>query len=216
MEGAATGRSRHELAGGLGGLCSLERLLRGGKQLRISTLAFMAESRSSFQQGVHDDHLLLRLLHTAKSPVHATRLFMDPYILLLLQAAAPGLAWSTFFEEPAMLLAFVLLGRTLEQRAKIAASSNLLALQACNASPDAAGPTQLANCPHVHLLMLSIDGKHPAGGVCLLHLCSDIEGQTVKKVCCTCRSCCLQRRAWRWVMAAGRTCRQPRYPGATC
>ncbi len=41
----------------------------------------------------------------------------------------PGLAWSTFFEEPAMLLAFVLLGRTLEQRAKIAASSSLLALQ---------------------------------------------------------------------------------------
>eukprot|EP00208_Stichococcus_sp_RCC1054_P001455 CAMPEP_0206141838 /NCGR_PEP_ID=MMETSP1473-20131121/14353_1 /ASSEMBLY_ACC=CAM_ASM_001109 /TAXON_ID=1461547 /ORGANISM="Stichococcus sp, Strain RCC1054" /LENGTH=960 /DNA_ID=CAMNT_0053536563 /DNA_START=260 /DNA_END=3142 /DNA_ORIENTATION=+ len=44
-------------------------------------------------------------------------------------AAAPKLAWGTFFEEPAMLLAFVLLGRTLEQRAKISASSSLLALQ---------------------------------------------------------------------------------------
>lgn len=52
---------------------------------------------------------------------------------MMVQAAAPGLAWSTFFEEPAMLLAFVLLGRTLEQRAKIAASSNLLALQASHA-----------------------------------------------------------------------------------
>jgi cation transport ATPase len=62
--------------------------------------------------------------------------------LLPSQAAAPGLAWSTFFEEPAMLLAFVLLGRTLEQRAKIAASSNLLALQVCNLP---------CNSPPVHL-----------------------------------------------------------------
>lgn len=43
--------------------------------------------------------------------------------------AIPSLAWSTFFEEPAMLLAFVLVGRTLEARSKIAASSSLLALQ---------------------------------------------------------------------------------------
>lgn len=43
--------------------------------------------------------------------------------------AAPALAWGTFFEEPAMLLAFVLVGRTLEARSKIAASSSLLALQ---------------------------------------------------------------------------------------
>ena len=69
------------------------------------------------------------LLHKAGPLSGATRL-LRCHMPLLVQAAAPGLAWSTFFEEPAMLLAFVLLGRTLEQRAKIAASSNLLALQA--------------------------------------------------------------------------------------
>lgn len=52
-------------------------------------------------------------------------------------AAAPALAWGTFFEEPAMLLAFVLLGRTLEHRAKISASSSLLALQVPHGPPAA-------------------------------------------------------------------------------
>lgn len=34
-------------------------------------------------------------------------------------AAVPSLGWRTFFEEPAMLLSVVLLGRTLEERAKL-------------------------------------------------------------------------------------------------
>lgn len=34
-------------------------------------------------------------------------------------AALPALGWRTFFEEPAMLLSVVLLGRTLEERAKL-------------------------------------------------------------------------------------------------
>ena len=34
-------------------------------------------------------------------------------------AAVPALGWKTFFEEPAMLLSVVLLGRTLEERAKL-------------------------------------------------------------------------------------------------
>lgn len=34
-------------------------------------------------------------------------------------AAMPALGWRTFFEEPAMLLSVVLLGRTLEERAKL-------------------------------------------------------------------------------------------------
>jgi hypothetical protein len=34
-------------------------------------------------------------------------------------AAVPALGWRTFFEEPAMLLSVVLLGRTLEERAKL-------------------------------------------------------------------------------------------------
>ena len=41
----------------------------------------------------------------------------------------PALGWPTFFEEPAMLLGCVLLGRALEERAKLAASSDLAALQ---------------------------------------------------------------------------------------
>jgi len=44
-------------------------------------------------------------------------------------AAMPQLAWRTFFEEPAMLLGVVLLGRTLEQRAKLQASSDMVALR---------------------------------------------------------------------------------------
>lgn len=43
--------------------------------------------------------------------------------------AMPSLGWPTFFEEPAMLLGCVLLGRSLEERAKLAASSDLAALQ---------------------------------------------------------------------------------------
>lgn len=40
----------------------------------------------------------------------------------------PKLGWRTFFEEPAMLLGFILLGRALEERAKIQASSDMAAL----------------------------------------------------------------------------------------
>ena len=36
--------------------------------------------------------------------------------------------WKAFFEEPVMLIAFVLLGRNLEQRAKIKAASDMTGL----------------------------------------------------------------------------------------
>lgn len=36
--------------------------------------------------------------------------------------------WKVFFEEPIMLIAFVLLGRNLEQRAKIKATSDMTGL----------------------------------------------------------------------------------------
>jgi P-type Cu+ transporter len=42
--------------------------------------------------------------------------------------ARPALGWYTYFEEPAMLLAFVMVGRTLEEQAKIRASSDMTAL----------------------------------------------------------------------------------------
>ncbi|KAG1663220.1 hypothetical protein FOA52_011313 [Chlamydomonas sp. UWO 241] len=44
-------------------------------------------------------------------------------------AALPHLGWKTFFEEPAMLLGFVLIGRALEEQAKLRASADMSALQ---------------------------------------------------------------------------------------
>lgn len=44
-------------------------------------------------------------------------------------AALPALGWRTFFEEPAMLLGVVLVGRALEERAKLRASADMAALQ---------------------------------------------------------------------------------------
>ncbi|MEW5309919.1 MAG: hypothetical protein WDW38_001761 [Sanguina aurantia] len=44
-------------------------------------------------------------------------------------ALMPHLRWKTFFEEPAMLLGFVLIGRALEERAKLRASADMTALQ---------------------------------------------------------------------------------------
>jgi hypothetical protein len=44
-------------------------------------------------------------------------------------AALPALGWRSFFEEPAMLLGVVLLGRALEQRAKLQASADMTALR---------------------------------------------------------------------------------------
>lgn len=41
----------------------------------------------------------------------------------------PALGWHTYFEEPAMLLAFVMVGRTLEERAKLRAASDMTALR---------------------------------------------------------------------------------------
>lgn len=40
----------------------------------------------------------------------------------------PHLGWRSFFEEPVMLLAFVLLGKSIEERAKLQASSDLTEL----------------------------------------------------------------------------------------
>ncbi|CAL5329611.1 unnamed protein product [Camellia sinensis] len=45
-----------------------------------------------------------------------------------LAALIPKLGWKSFFEEPIMLIAFVLLGRNLEQRAKIKATSDMTGL----------------------------------------------------------------------------------------
>jgi Cu+-exporting ATPase len=54
--------------------------------------------------------------------------------------------WQTFFEEPVMLLAFVLLGRAVEERAKLQATSDMTAL--LNLLP-----------PKARLLVTGKDGK---------------------------------------------------------
>ena len=60
-------------------------------------------------------------------------------------AGLTGLGWRTFFEEPAMLLGFVLVGRTLEERAKLQASSDLVALQARAFQAAAKGEARLSH-----------------------------------------------------------------------
>ncbi|XP_020582120.1 copper-transporting ATPase PAA2, chloroplastic [Phalaenopsis equestris] len=47
--------------------------------------------------------------------------FLISYVSLL----NPGLEWDSFFDEPVMLLGFVLLGRSLEERARLQASSDM-------------------------------------------------------------------------------------------
>ncbi|KAF2317345.1 hypothetical protein GH714_020514 [Hevea brasiliensis] len=53
---------------------------------------------------------------------------LSSFAVSSLAALIPGLGWKAFFEEPIMLIAFVLLGRNLEQRAKIKATSDMTGL----------------------------------------------------------------------------------------
>lgn len=53
---------------------------------------------------------------------------LSSFAVSSLAAFIPKLGWKTFFEEPVMLIAFVLLGRNLEQRAKIKATSDMTGL----------------------------------------------------------------------------------------
>ncbi|PIN00183.1 Cation transport ATPase [Handroanthus impetiginosus] len=53
---------------------------------------------------------------------------LSSFAVSSLAAFLPKLGWKTFFEEPVMLIAFVLLGRNLEQRAKIRATSDMTGL----------------------------------------------------------------------------------------
>ncbi|KAI9121026.1 hypothetical protein K1719_008059 [Acacia pycnantha] len=53
---------------------------------------------------------------------------LSSFSVSLFAALLPNLGWKAFFEEPIMLIAFVLLGRNLEQRAKIKATSDMTGL----------------------------------------------------------------------------------------
>ncbi|KAE8716779.1 Copper-transporting ATPase PAA1 [Hibiscus syriacus] len=53
---------------------------------------------------------------------------LSSFAVSSLAVLIPKLGWKAFFEEPVMLIAFVLLGRNLEQRAKIKATSDMTGL----------------------------------------------------------------------------------------
>ncbi|XP_068636857.1 copper-transporting ATPase PAA1, chloroplastic [Aristolochia californica] len=53
---------------------------------------------------------------------------MSSFAVSSIAALVPLLGWKVFFEEPIMLMAFVLLGRNLEQRAKLKATSDMTGL----------------------------------------------------------------------------------------
>lgn len=53
---------------------------------------------------------------------------LSSFVVSSLAAFIPKLGWKVFFEEPIMLIAFVLLGRNLEQRTKIKATSDMTSL----------------------------------------------------------------------------------------
>nr|GME02161.1 copper-transporting ATPase PAA1, chloroplastic [Ipomoea batatas]GME13754.1 copper-transporting ATPase PAA1, chloroplastic [Ipomoea batatas] len=53
---------------------------------------------------------------------------LSSFAVSSMAAFIPKLGWKAFFEEPVMLIAFVLLGRNLEQRAKIKATSDMTGL----------------------------------------------------------------------------------------
>ncbi|MEB3267260.1 MAG: cation-translocating P-type ATPase, partial [Leptolyngbya sp.] len=90
----------------------------------------------------------------------------------------PGLGWECFFDEPVMLLSFILLGRTLEQRARFRASEALRSLVALqpqqarlipNPGTDSAlpqGVTIPAHCVQVGEWLRVLPGETiPADGV---------------------------------------------------
>ncbi|MEO0705590.1 MAG: heavy metal translocating P-type ATPase [Cyanobacteria bacterium J06649_5] len=53
---------------------------------------------------------------------------VSAYLTSVFALIFPQLGWGCFFDEPVMLLSFILLGRTLEQRARFKASSSLRSL----------------------------------------------------------------------------------------
>jgi len=73
---------------------------------------------------------------------------LSAYTTSLVALIFPSLGWECFFDEPVMLLSFILIGRTLEQRARFRAASSLrslIALQPAQARLMAVSPDQLSD-----------------------------------------------------------------------
>ncbi|MEM6255648.1 MAG: heavy metal translocating P-type ATPase [Cyanobacteria bacterium P01_D01_bin.156] len=74
---------------------------------------------------------------------------LSAYLASVVALVLPTLGWECFFDEPVMLLSFILLGRTLEERARFRATSalrGLIALQPSNARL-LAGPGKAVDIP---------------------------------------------------------------------
>lgn len=84
---------------------------------------------------------------------------LSSFTVSSLAALMPKLGWKAFFEEPVMLIAFVLLGRNLEQRAKIRAASDmtgLLSILPSKARLVVDGDTELGSTVEIPCSSLSI------------------------------------------------------------
>lgn len=91
----------------------------------LATLTLVVPARPILVDGWHG---LRRLAPTMNSLVALGSL--SAYLASLVALVAPQLGWECFFDEPVMLLSFILLGRTLEQRARFRAADSLRALVA--------------------------------------------------------------------------------------
>ena len=90
----------------------------------LSIFALAGPGRSTITDGLH-------ALLVAKSPNMNSLVTLGAVASLSMSAASaalPQLGWPAFWEEPVMLMAFVLLGRAVEERAKVAATSDMVAL----------------------------------------------------------------------------------------
>ena len=80
--------------------------------------------------GVNTEELLISQPDTGEQALEICETLvrssaLDVIVIDSVAALVPKLMWPTFFEEPVMLLAFVLLGRAVEDRAKLKASSDM-------------------------------------------------------------------------------------------
>ncbi|XP_012084586.1 copper-transporting ATPase PAA1, chloroplastic isoform X2 [Jatropha curcas] len=102
---------------------------------------------------------------------------LSSFTVSSLAALIPSLGWKAFFEEPIMLIAFVLLGRNLEQRAKIKATSDMTGLLSILPSKarllvhcDAKGPDSIVEVPSTSLsigdqIVVRPGDRVPADGI---------------------------------------------------
>jgi P-type Cu2+ transporter len=89
----------------------------------LATLTLAFPARKIFQEGWQGARRGLPNMNTLVS-LGA----LSTYSTSLAALIFPGLGWACFFDEPVMLLSFILLGRTLEQRAKFQAAKSLRSL----------------------------------------------------------------------------------------